>query len=496
YIYNMVDRMENGGITDNSWIRDTTVEPREIPVMLKGATSKITKNTWYLNQQYRIPFTFIEKLIKKKEDAASSEDQEKGKESKDEDAEETEAAEETINRDITTAFIGHSSEWSTYTRNYADNITTPEGRRYYNDAFYFGAASADSLRTMKLDNKVFLRLQPWGSEGIVSKLDVGAGDMLRHYFDSTTLRPLNHVENTFYVYAGAQGQLSKYLSWDAKAKFNALGYCIGDTEVEANAGFNFYPFRRARKSPVSINAHFETTLLTPDYYQRMLNTNHFRWENDFSKISTTKIKGGIHIPHWRFDAELGYALLSNNIYYDTLGIVRQNVTPMSVISASIRKDFKAGPMHFDNRILLQYSSAQDIVPVPLAAVNLRWYAEFVVQRDESKKFNVMVMQIGANGYWNTSWYAPAWVPALGVFRNQNQTLYNNGPYFDLFLNVQWKRCSIFLKYQNFGRGWPMRTKDYFTADHYIFTTDGTDGLQFGIFWPFYFTTQKLSNHTH
>ena len=482
YIYNMVERSENGGITDNTWIRDTTVEPREIPVTLSGASSKITKNTWYLNQQYRIPFDFIEKL-KSRNDTTAVRDT-------------LEAAVDTINRNITTAFIGHSSEWSTYTRNYTDNISSAAGKAFYNDVFNFGSASADSLGTMKLDNKLFVRLQPWGSEGIVSKLDVGAGDMLRHYFDSSSVRPQKHVENSVYLYAGAEGQFRKYLAWNAKAKFNVLGYTMGDTEIEANAGFNFYPFRRARKSPVSVNGHFETRLLTPDYYTRYLNTNHFRWENDFSKISTTQIKGSISIPRWRFDAEVGYALLANNIYYDTLGIVRQNTIPMSVISASIRKDFVLGPMHFDNRVLLQYSSEPDIVPLPAVAANLRWYAQFVVQKNEYGTGNVMEMQLGINAFWNTAWYAPAWNPALGVFHNQNVNLYNNGPYFDIFMNIQWKRCCIFLKYQNFGRGWPMRTKDYFTADHYVYTADGTDGLKLGIFWPFYFSTEKHTQHSH
>ena len=482
YIYNMVERSENGGITDNTWIRDTTVEPREIPVTLSGASSKITKNTWYLNQQYRIPFDFIEKL-KSRNDTTAVRDT-------------LEAAVDTINRNITTAFIGHSSEWSTYTRNYTDNISSAAGKAFYNDVFNFGSASADSLGTMKLDNKLFVRLQPWGSEGIVSKLDVGAGDMLRHYFDSSSVRPQKHVENSVYLYAGAEGQFRKYLAWNAKAKFNVLGYTMGDTEIEANAGFNFYPFRRARKSPVSVNGHFETRLLTPDYYTRYLNTNHFRWENDFSKISTTQIKGSISIPRWRFDAEVGYALLANNIYYDTLGIVRQNTIPMSIISASIRKDFVLGPMHFDNRVLLQYSSEPDIVPLPAVAANLRWYAQFVVQKNEYGTGNVMEMQLGINAFWNTAWYAPAWNPALGVFHNQNVTLYNNGPYFDIFMNIQWKRCCIFLKYQNFGRGWPMRTKDYFTADHYVYTADGTDGLKLGIFWPFYFSTEKHTQHSH
>ena len=481
YIYNMVDRMENGGVGDNTWIRDTTVEPREIPVTLSGANSKITKNTWYLNQQYRIPFDFIEKLKARKDTTAARDT--------------LDAVQDTLNRDITTAFIGHSSEWSTYTRNYTDNITNLAGRNLYNGVFNFGPASADSLGTMKLDNKIFLRLQPWSSEGIVSKLDVGAGDMLRHYFDSSSVRPMKHIENSIYVYAGAEGQFSKYMNWNAKAKFNVLGYNLGDTEVEANLGFSFYPFRRARKSPITVKGHFETRLLTPDYYQQVLNTNHYSWENSFSKISTTQIKGSISIPRWRMDAEVGYALLANNTYYDTLGIVRQNTKPMSIISAAVRKDFVLGPMHFDNRVLVQYSSEQDIVPLPLAAVNLRWYAQFVVQRDETKTRNIMEMQLGVNAFWNTSWYAPAWNPALGVFHNQNVNLYNNGLYFDIFMNIQWKRCCIFLKYQNFGRGWPMRPKDYFTADRYVYTADGTDGLKLGIFWPFYITTEK-HEHSH
>ena len=45
----------------------------------------------------------------------------------------------------------------------------------------------------------------------------------------------------------------------------------------------------------------------------------------------------------------------NNIYYDTLGIARQNSKPMSVMSASLRKDFQVGKMHFENRALFQLS---------------------------------------------------------------------------------------------------------------------------------------------
>ncbi len=463
YIYNMVSRHENGGITDVTWIQDTTVDGRDIKVVMNNARSKIKKNTVFLDQQLRIPFNFINN-IRARRDSTYTFDAE--------------------DENITTAFIGHSSEFSTYTRKYTDAIGNETGAAFYNDVFRYGTASADSMRVMRLDNKVYLRLQPWSSEGFVSKLDVGIGDYLKQYFDSTSVRPTNHVENSMYLYAGAEGQLRGNAFWNAKAHYVLLGHDFGDFDVEANAEFRFYPFRRARKSPVSLSAHFDTELREPTYYQQHVNANHYSWDNAFGKISTTRIQGRIEIPYWKMSADVGYALLGNNLYYDTQGIIRQNGTPMSVLSASLRKEFVLGPVHLDHRALLQVSSNPEVLPLPTAAFNFRYYLQFVVQRDEQRR-NVMVMQVGADAYANTPWYAPAWNPNLGVFHNQDQRQYTNGPYFDVFVNVQWKRACVFIKYQNAAGGWPLLHRDYFSADRYIVTKSGMEGLKFGVYWPFY-----------
>ena len=463
FIHNGISRQENGGIADIGWIRDTTVDGRDIKTVLTGAKTKIKKNTVFLDQQLRIPFNFINELRARKDSTYTF------------DAED---------ENITTAFLGHSSEFSTYVLNYTDNISDEAGAAFYNNVFRYGQASADSMRVMRLDNKVYLRLQPWSSEAIVSKLDVGVGDYLKQYFDSTSVRPTRHVENSVYLYAGAEGQLRNSAFWDAKARFVLLGHDIGDLSVEANASYLFYPFRRARKSPVSLSAHFETTLQEPTWYQQHINTNHFSWDNEFSKISTTRLQGRINIPYWKMSADVGYALLGNNLYYDTQGIIQQNGTPMSVLSASLRKEFVLGPVHFDHRALVQVSSNQEVLPLPTAAFNLRYYLQFVVQRDELQR-KVMEMQVGVDAYCNTSWYAPAWNPNLGVFHNQTERLYYNGPVFDIFINVQWKRACVFVKYQNVAEGWPLTHRDYFSADRYIVTTSGMPGLKFGVYWPFY-----------
>ena len=498
YIYDRIERSENGGVIDTKWIRDTTVDSREVEVYLRDASNMLKRNTLFLDQTYRIPFTFLDKEYRQEKKAeklrmaerdsimatgdslaiAAYNESEAARLKASEEASE---ASDTLKTDITTAFIGHSSEYSVFRKTYEDNITDDFGKAFYNDCFYINPThSKDSMRVMKFENRFFIRLQPWKSDGIVSKLDVGIGDKLANYF---SFKPSDYIQgsrnvllNTAYLYAGAQGQYRKYLEWDAFGKYSFLGYEVNDFAIKANAIFKVYPFRKDRQSPLEFKAHFETNLKEPDYYQQHLFTNHYKWDNDFGKISTTKVEGAVSVPRWKLEASFAYALLDNNIYYDTLGIVRQNDKPMSVMTASLRKDFQLWKFHFDHRLLFQLSSDKEVMPLPMLGLNLRYYAEFDVVK------NAMTMQIGANGTFTTKWYAPAYNPVLGVFHNQNKEQFGNCPYIDVFVNVQWKRVSVFLKAVNLNMGWPNESADYFTAAGYIAPQRA---FKIGITWPFY-----------
>lgn len=467
-IANRIVHNENGGLVDIADVRDTTIDAREMRVALGKANSETKKRTFFLNQQYRIPFTFINDWRMKRDSTFVPD----------------------TTQDITTAFIGHSTEWTRYTRLYTDNIGASDavGRALYNDVFTYNPTSAtDSLGLSELDNKVFIRLQPWAAEAAVSKLDIGIGDKLQTYFDSTATN--NRFRgNSIYAYAGANGRLFRNMTWNARGQLYFAGYHAGDFNVRANADYCFYPFRRARKSPVAFGAEFSTVLRDPDYYQKHIYSNHYVWNNDFDKISVTRIGGHIDIPHWKLSANVNYGLLANNVYYDTLGIVRQNKTPMSVLSANLRKDFViANFLHLDNQLLFQISSNENVMPLPRLALNGKYFIQFVVQRnDEGEK--VLEMQMGANMLYNTPWYSPAWNPNLGVFHNQNKVRYENGPIIDLFVNAQWKRACIFVKIENAAMRW-FDTADYFTAHHFINTQRV---IKFGLYWPFYVQPGKSS----
>ena len=339
YIYDRIERSENGGVVDTKWVRDTTVDSREIDVYLRDASNRLKRNTLFLDQTYRIPFTFLDKEYRAEKKAEKLRIAERDSIMATGDStaiaayQEREAArlealaaksegKDTLKTDITTAFIGHSSEYSVFRKTYEDKISDALGREFYGDRFYINPTqSKDSMRVMKFENRVFIRLQPWKSDGIVSKLDVGVGDKLANYF---SFKPADYIQgshnvllNSAYLYAGAQGQYDKYLEWDAFGKYTFLGYEVNDFSINANATFKVYPFRKDRQSPLEFKAHFETNLKEPDYYQQHLFTNHYKWDNDFSKISTTKVEASLSIPRWKLAASFGYALLGNNIYYDT-----------------------------------------------------------------------------------------------------------------------------------------------------------------------------------
>ena len=117
FIYNKSSRQESGGMQDTKWIRDTTVDVREIDVNLASASNRYRKMSLFFDQSYRIPFEFIEQLRHRGDTNWVKKD--------------------SLNTNITTGFIGTSSElpptpkstWTTFRESCRIFTTTSSTRR-------------------------------------------------------------------------------------------------------------------------------------------------------------------------------------------------------------------------------------------------------------------------------------------------------------------------------------------------------------------------------
>lgn len=377
--------------------------------------------------------------------------------------------------------VGHVGEVTRYYRYYTDNIALNDevGRNFYNNMFYINpTSSADSTRMLTVDNKLFFRLQPWARDAVVSQISGGLGYQWNSIYafnpDMFLTGNGNRSLHDLYVYAGARGQYRKYLNWGAQARYSFLGYWQNDFSVDADLDVSFYPFKD-KSEPIVLGGKFSTSLKEPDWFSQHYYSNHYVWDNDFGKTSTTKAEAFLDIPKWRLEASFSYGLLNNYLYNDTLGIIRQHDGLINVMSGYVRKDFKLWKFHLDNKILFQYSSNRDVLPLPMLTFHMRYYLEL-----EAVK-NVLTVQIGADATMNTPYYAPAYNPALGTFQLQTRELIGYNPYIDVFLNMQWKRVNVFIKVINVGQGWP-DGGNMFSAYHYI---KPYRGFKVGIHWPFY-----------
>lgn len=452
FIHNNVKRYENGGVQDSWWVRDTTVEAKTIEINLTDAKNMLSRNTGFVHHYYNIP-------LKRMMNDSTPMPIDEGP----------------------MISVGHIGEISRYFKHYTDEIalTDSAGRAFYNNAFYINpTASSDSIRVLRFENKFFFKLQPYAKDAVLSNITGGVGIQYLNIFSFEKTMFFtgnsNKYQNNMYVYAGAGGTFKKYLHWEANGQYDFAGYYQNDFSIDANMTVSFYPFKD-KKDGVDLTARFETSLKRPDYFANHLYSNHYVWDNDFGKKSVTKVEGQIDIKKWKLQLFFGYSLLNNYVYYDTLGIVRQNDGLINVMSAYLKKDFKLWHFHLNNQILFQYSSNTDILPLPMLSAHLRYYFEYPLVK------NVLSMQIGVDGTWETAYYAQSYNPVVGQFQLQNRELVGNCPYLDVFVNLQWKRASIFVKVLNVAQGWP--TGDYFSALGYI---KPKRGFKVGIHWPFYF----------
>ena len=535
-IHHNITREENGGVQDSYMVRDTTMDAKTIAINLQEAQNKLSRNTFFIDHSFNIPLepkiNRMERAMEEDSAFSASVDsvvtvrieaynkaiaQARATMHEQDSLLATSPADslraladsiravmdsilqipaptrESLLTDLADTMlfgnkgegpmlsVGHVGEVSRYYRYYTDQIDQSDetGRNFYNNMFYINpTSSADSTRVFSVDNKLFFKLRPWARDAVVSEISGGLGYQWNSIYgfrpDMFLSGNRNIHQHDFYVYAGAGGQYRKYLNWNADARYSLLGYYRNDFDVNAGVDVSFYPFKD-RTEPITLSGRFHTSLREPDWFSQHYWSNHYVWDNDFGKTSTTKVEATLSIPKWRLEASFGYALVNNYLYHDTLGIVRQHTGLINVMSGYLRKDFKLWLFHLDNKILFQFSSDRNTLPLPMLTFHMRYYIEL-----EAVK-NVLTVQLGADATMNTNYYAPAYNPALGTFQLQTREQIGMNPYIDVFLNMQWKRVNIFLKVINVGQGWPDGGM-MFSAYNYI---RPYRGFKIGIHWPFY-----------
>jgi hypothetical protein len=275
----------------------------------------------------------------------------------------------------------------------------------------------------------------------------------------------------FYIYGSAQGALKKYINWIADAQYHLTGFRSQDMKLYGQ--MNFFAFIGNKPATLTLKASLEKR--TPNWWYENYYSNHYMWTNNFEKETETRLEANMTIPHINFEIGISHIMTSDKIYYNSEALPKQYSGSVNVTGLFVRKDFILGKLHLNNRALFQWSNVQEVVPVPQVSLMAQYYLQFDIVK------NVLRVQLGADGFFNSRYYAFGYNPATAQFYNQREKELGKYPYGDIFVNAKWKRMRILIKYQHFNEGL-FKTRNSFSVLHYPMNRPM---LKLGFSWEFY-----------
>lgn len=197
---------------------------------------------------------------------------------------------------------------------------------------------------------------------------------------------------------------------------------------------------------------------------------------DLHPITTYKFSGRYDFAK-TVNIEMAANKVHNNVWMNANREVVQVEGSAWLMQANLTCRLKHKWLHFDMQQLLQYSSDQTQIPVPMLASKNSVYADVNL-------FNgALRAQIGFDVRYLTGFNADAYDPFTATFYRQSEV--EVGDYFwgDVFVNLQIKRATLYAKVGHVNALWESgNNPSYFLIPHY----PGRDfGLFYGLIWKFY-----------
>jgi hypothetical protein len=271
----------------------------------------------------------------------------------------------------------------------------------------------------------------------------------------------------------AGGELSRrsgeLLNFSALAKICVFGEKMGDFELNGDLKTTF----KLWGHPVSLSADGSIKNEHPDYFMENYISNHYRWGNHFKNEYKTLVRGNLSIPALGFDAHVGVENLSNLLYFNNSSLPDQYEGNVQVVSVQVKQHLAAGILNWDNDVVYQLSSNQNVLPLPDLSLLTDLYLKFSLSK-------VLLTHLGIDCRYNTAYYAQAYNPAIGQFHNQQELKIGNYPFMNAYANFHLKRMRIFLMYSHLSRFFA--DPQYFSAPHYPLNPAV---VKVGLSWNFY-----------
>tara|TARA_R110001583_G_scaffold59000_1_gene175591 strand:+ start:295 stop:2268 length:1974 start_codon:yes stop_codon:yes gene_type:complete len=438
---NRIEINENGGVSADSLIRETTTAPENIRVNLSETKNKLSNFNFVANQYYNIG---------------------NGKDL-------------IIDGDTSQIYpvkVVHDLSYESDNREFKEGVVNKD---FFKNTYLNNDKSADETTLNKFSNGFHIIF----NENQNKKLSFGARLGLLNEFSVYNLRRLvgensfsqkdKSIHNTRLM-ASIFRQSGINWNWEFSGEYFFEGYNRSDYQLDGNLVYQFGD--SINKQNLKIKS--QTRSNTPDFLMTEYYGNHDQWSLNLDKSKELLL--GLEYEIKKYGFKIGGQInnLENYTYFGYDTIVSQTNKSIQVATAYIEKDFRLGNFTLSQKIVTQKSSDNDILPLPdLSIYSNNYYS--------NSFFNgALDIQAGFSVYYDTSYNAPNYSPSTGQFFLQKEQELGDYPKVDLYFNFRIKRTRIFVIYEHLNA--KMGSQNYFSSLHYPINPGL---LKFGLRWTFY-----------
>jgi len=448
--YNYLGK-ENGGITDDQYITDpakvqggeTKVDNKSIPTYLTAAHSKMTGLEFYLNQSYNVGH------YKYQRDSVTD---------------------TIIGRTYipVTRFIW-TADFKT-SKHLFLNQNAAQDQSFFENSYLSLTGTDETTRYWRLRNTLGVSLLEGFNKYAKFGFSVYATHEMRRYkqvVDTVSGKELpeglvelpvtidpTKTQQLLWVGGQLTKQRGSILTYAATAQFGLLGDVSGDIDIEGSVTTRFKLFG----DTVSLKAYGYFKNLEAPYLLKQFVSNHYAWDNKFSKVQRFRAGGVLNLPWIYTSINVGYETLNNYIYFNNNSLPEQSSSAVHVLNASLTNHLGFGIFNWDNEVTYQTSSNASVLPLPKFSIFSNMYLKFRIAR-------VLDVQVGVDCNYYTKYHAPAYNPAIMSFYNQSEIECGNFAFADVYANFKLKKARFYVMYSHANKGL-FGGNNYFSIPHY------------------------------
>lgn len=420
--HNNILQNENGGIKHIENFTDTSVISREfIPVHIFQAERKIKQQQWYLDQHYRI-FS----------DSA-----------------------------FFPLILSLQSGFSPTTHVFTD--AAPDVTFY--TIVFDTTATYDSCRHQSFWQKVIIsNIFPFEQQ--ISKKRVQFIFGASYNYDQINQDTTSGRFRWFEIFSRCSFRLPYRMNALFDVKYRSGEYVDGNYHLGMRIQKDF------DKILQSISLSYSYDQLAPLYVFTYLKTNHSYWNNQFPLQYHHHF--AVHTFLGNVSLRAGATLMRNFVYVNSYGIPDIFRDMIALYNIQVHINEEIGLLYASLKFMYQRSTQSDVFSVP----------EFYVQPQVGinwRMFNaVLHCFAGSEFFWFSSFYAPRWMVAQGLFAQQYIMKIGNYIYPSVFFGARLKRVRFFAHLDNITAG--LLPVSYFAMPDY---PRFDRFFRWGINWTFY-----------